>query len=54
MSVLQHIRGYFQQPLVRPWALAGPVLVILICLPLLQPMLQPDPATLEQPAADDR
>lgn len=45
MSVLQHIRGYVQQPLVRPWALAGPVLVIILCLPFLHPLIQPDPRT---------
>lgn len=45
MSLLQHIRGYVQQPLVRPWALAGPVLVILLCLPFLHPLIQPDPRT---------
>lgn len=43
MKLLQHIRGYLQRPLVRPWALAGPVLVLMICLPLLQPLRQPDP-----------
>jgi len=28
---------------VRPWALAAPVVVLLICLPLLRPLRQPDP-----------
>jgi len=29
------------RPLVRPWALAGPIVVLLICLPLLRPLWSP-------------
>jgi len=29
------------RPVVRPWALAGPVIVLLICLPLLRPLWSP-------------
>ena len=43
MKLLQYIRGYVQRPLVRPWALAGPVLVLMLCLPMLRPLRQPDP-----------
>ena len=32
-----------QKPLVRPWALAGPIAVLLICLPLMRPLRHPDP-----------
>src|SRR3954470_10851588 len=30
--------------LVRPWALLGPVVVLIIALPLLRPLRHPDPA----------
>src|SRR5206468_6797051 len=30
-------------PLVRPWALATPILVLLVALPLLRPLRHPDP-----------
>src|SRR5512133_3330005 len=43
MRIFQHVRGYLQPPLVRPWALAGPVLVLIVPLPLLRPLAQPDP-----------
>lgn len=43
MDLLKHIRGYLQRPLVRPWTLAGPVLILMICLPLLRPLREPDP-----------
>ena len=42
MKPLEHLRGYLQRPLVRPWALAGPVLVLIVCLPLLHPLREPD------------
>ena len=35
------IRRWQAKPKVRPWALAGPVIVLLICLPLLRPMRHP-------------
>ena len=44
MILLQNIRRYLQQPLVRPWALIAPVLTLVICLPLLRPLRQPDPS----------
>ena len=43
MELLKNISGYLQRPLVRPWALAGPVLILMICLPMLYPLRQPDP-----------
>ena len=42
IKVLQNLRRYMQRPLVRPWALAGPVIVLMLCLPLLRPLRQPD------------
>lgn len=39
-----HIQGYLQRPLVRPWALSAPVLVLMLCLPMLRPLLRPDPS----------
>ncbi len=44
MKLLPVIRSYVQRPLVRPWALAGPVLVLILCLPMLRPLRQPDSA----------
>ncbi len=43
MELVNYIRSYLQRPLVRPWALAGPVLILMICLPLLRPLREPDP-----------
>lgn len=43
MAFFGHMRAYMQRPLVRPWALTGPVVILLICLPLLRPLRQPDP-----------
>ena len=42
MKLLPYIRSYMQRPLVRPWALAGPVLGLMLCLPMLRPLRQPD------------
>jgi hypothetical protein len=36
-----YFRGYHARPLVRPWALLAPVLVLLIALPLLRPLRHP-------------
>lgn len=43
-AILNSLRSYLQRPLVRPWALTGPVIILLICLPALRPLRQPDPA----------
>ncbi len=43
MNFLRDIRQYLTQPHVRPWALSSPILVLLICLPLLRPLRHPDP-----------
>ncbi len=32
--------------LVRPWALGGPIVVLLIAIPLLRPLRHPDPRTI--------
>src|SRR5512133_2942209 len=43
--MVQLVRAYWrerrQRPWVRPWALAVPTLVLLICLPLLRPLRHP-------------
>ena len=45
MSTTINILGYKWTPQkrVRPWALAGPILILLFCLPLLRPLRHPDP-----------
>jgi len=45
MSTTINILGFKWTPgkRVRPWALAGPVLILLFCLPLLRPLRFPDP-----------
>ncbi len=41
MFVQRYISQLQNQPLVRPWALSGPILILLICLPLLRPLQHP-------------
>ena len=41
MDLLRDIRRYLTKPHVRPWALSSPILVLLICLPLLRPLRHP-------------
>jgi hypothetical protein len=43
MDVLHSFRRYLTKPHVRPWALSSPILVLLVCLPLLRPLRHPDP-----------
>ena len=43
MDLLDDLRRFFTRPHVRPWALSAPILVLLICLPLLRPLRHPDP-----------
>src|SRR5436190_20823179 len=43
MDVLHSFRRYLTKPHVRPWALSAPILVLLVCLPLLRPLRHPDP-----------
>src|SRR4051794_18714981 len=43
MDVLNQFRLFLTRPHVRPWALAAPILALLICLPLLRPLRHPDP-----------
>src|SRR6185503_13638263 len=43
MDVLHQFRRYLTKPHVRPWALLAPILVLLVCLPLLRPLRHPDP-----------
>lgn len=46
MPIPEVVRRYLDQPLVRPWALFAPVLVLVLCVPLLRPLRQPDAAQL--------
>ncbi|HVT87590.1 MAG TPA: hypothetical protein VHD56_01950 [Tepidisphaeraceae bacterium] len=43
---MEHVREYFRRmmegPIVRPFGLAGPILVLLIALPLLRPLRHPN------------
>ena len=43
MSTTLNILGYKWTPQkrVRPWALAGPILILVFCLPLLRPLRHP-------------
>ena len=43
MDALHRFRRYLTKPHVRPWALLAPILVLLVCLPLLRPLRHPDP-----------
>jgi MFS family permease len=43
MDVLQQFRRYLTKPHVRPWAMLAPILVLVVCLPLLRPLRHPDP-----------
>ena len=40
-SVPAHPGQSTRKPFVRPWALATPVVVLLVCLPILRPLRQP-------------
>ena len=42
MDVLHQLRLYLTRPHVRPWALSAPILVLLVCLPLLRPLRHPN------------
>ncbi len=42
--LLVYLRAYSQRKHVRPWALLPPIIVLLICLPLLRPLRHPLPA----------
>src|SRR4051812_18771644 len=43
METLNRFRAYLMKPHVRPWALSAPILVLIICLPMLRPLRHPDP-----------
>lgn len=40
-SIRAYLRAYARRKHVRPWALVAPVVVLLICLPLLRPLRHP-------------
>ncbi len=44
-SLTLNIFGFKWKPKkrIRPWALAGPIIILLFCLPLLRPLRHPDP-----------
>src|SRR5256885_8586870 len=37
----EHFRKWLSGPKIRPWGLIGPILVILVCLPMLRPLRHP-------------
>src|SRR5436305_6690743 len=43
MPLLSFLNRLIEGRHVRPWALSAPIVVLLICLPLLRPLRQPDP-----------
>ncbi|HEX4125561.1 MAG TPA: hypothetical protein VHY37_12595, partial [Tepidisphaeraceae bacterium] len=43
-SLIRRVRG--NKPWVRPWALFGPIVVIVVALPLLRPLRNPDPLSI--------
>jgi hypothetical protein len=43
-SLLVYLRAYSQRKHVRPWALSPPIIVLMICLPLLRPLRYPLPS----------
>jgi hypothetical protein len=43
MSLVSFLNRLIEGRHVRPWALSAPIVVLLICLPLLRPLRQPDP-----------
>ncbi len=45
------LRTYLTRPLVRPWALAPTVLVLLLAIPMLRPLRQPEPGLLSDSQA---
>ncbi len=47
-SFRDYIRHYLNRPMVRPLALAGPILVLLIALPLLRPLRHPGQTSNEE------
>src|SRR4051812_22388489 len=40
-SLREHFRRWLRRPKLRPWGLVAPVVVLLICLPLLRPARHP-------------
>lgn len=49
-SIEPEIARPHRKPYVRPWALATPILVLLVCLPMLRPLRQPGRASDEEQA----
>src|SRR5271154_2237648 len=47
-SLLAYFRAYSQRKHVRPWALSPPIIVLLICLPLLRPLRHPLPSQMSE------
>jgi len=49
--LIDQLRSWRDRTYVRPWALAAPVVVLLICLPLLRPLRHPDPMAMSHDEA---
>jgi len=47
-ALVNWYRSRPEQPYVRPWGLAVPVLVLIVCLPLLRPVRYPDPTYMSE------
>src|SRR5690554_1470122 len=46
--ILQYLRTLPQRQMVRPWALAVPILVLLVAAPLLRPLRHPMPSQISR------
>jgi hypothetical protein len=47
-SLAAYLRNREKRPYVRPWALATPIAVLLVCLPLLRPLHHPGQASVDE------
>jgi hypothetical protein len=45
MSIRSYLRNTLSRPIVRPWALSAPILVLIVCLPMLRPLRHPASAS---------
>jgi hypothetical protein len=40
-TLRDYVRSFRHRPVVRPWAMAAPILVLVIALPMLRPLRHP-------------